>query len=142
VNILEEEYKKHLEKYIKERELIRPKTTLLPVILLFFGYILSSIATAFIIIKICNMQNYQWVMHLISFVAFFFVFAKWILIKSVECYQHYASEELRRCCTCIPSCSEYAIAVLKKYNLFKALSKIRIRLFKKCGGWGFIQDEP
>lgn len=43
---------------------------------------------------------------------------------------------------CVPSCSEYSITVLKKYNTFKALNKIRVRLFKTCGGYGYVHDEP
>ncbi len=54
-------------------------------------------------------------------------------IGLIRLYQHYASEDTRRACTCVPSCSEYSILCLQKYNLIKALFKIRKRLFKTCG---------
>ena len=63
-------------------------------------------------------------------------------IKVVECYQHYAKEETRRNCLCIPSCSEYAILCLKKYELIRALLKIRKRLYVTCVGSEYIIDNP
>jgi len=63
-------------------------------------------------------------------------------IKIVECYQHYASEATRRKCKCVPSCSEYAILCLKKYELIYALLKILKRLFVTCKGFDYIIDDP
>ena len=67
---------------------------------------------------------------------------RYIGIKLVECYQHYASEETRRKCLCIPSCSEYAILCLKKFELIYALIRIRKRLFVTCKGNSYIIDFP
>ena len=55
-------------------------------------------------------------------------YLRFLGIKAVECYQHYAKEETRRKCLCVPSCSEYAILCLKKYELIKALLKIKKRI--------------
>jgi len=63
-------------------------------------------------------------------------------VKLIECYQHYAKTETRRRCRCVPSCSEYAILCLKRYELIKALIKIGKRLFGTCKGSEFIIDMP
>ncbi len=55
-------------------------------------------------------------------------------ISLVKCYRHYAPERLRRFCMCVPSCSEYAIAVLRKHLLAVAVYKIVHRLTKTCDG--------
>lgn len=69
-------------------------------------------------------------------------YGRFLGIKIVECYQHYASEATRRKCKCVPSCSEYAILCLKKYGLIKALLKIKKRLFVTCQGFDYILDDP
>lgn len=69
------------------------------------------------------------------------VFAKRILILSIELYQHYASDEVRRRCVCKPSCSDYAIMALNKYNTFKAIYLIYSRL-ERCYGSELIIDYP
>ena len=131
-----------LEAYVKERTLKRPETKIISVMLWVLAYLVVSFITTMTVINIFEIINYRWLIYLISYIIFAFLFLKKICIKSIECYQHYAKEETRRKCVCIPSCSEYSIAVLKKYNVFKALHKIRIRLFKTCGGYGYVHDEP
>lgn len=64
---------------------------------------------------------------------------KYILLTSIELYQHYASEQTRRKCVCMPSCSVYASMALKKYNIFKAIRLIFDRLSKCCGTVCFIE---
>ena len=131
-----------LEACIKERSLPRPKTKIISVVFWLLAYLVVSFITTMTVINIFEIINYRWLIYFISYIIFSFLFLKKICIKSIECYQHYAKEETRRKCVCIPSCSEYSIAVLKKYNIFKALNKIRIRLFKTCGGYGYVHDEP
>ena len=131
-----------LERYIHSRHLPRPKTMPVSVFAWIFIYLFVSFVVAVAVNYIFHIVNYKWLVYLLSYTVFVFLFLKKICIKSIECYQHYAKEETRRRCVCIPSCSEYSIAVLKKYNIFKALNKIRIRLFKTCGGYGYVHDEP
>ena len=131
-----------LERYIQVRPLPRPKTTIFYVLVWIFIYLFISFVVAVAIIYAFQIANYKWLVYSESYIVFAFLFLKKICIKSIECYQHSAKEETRRKCVCIPSCSEYSIAVLKKYNIFKALNKIRIRLFKTCGGYGYMYDEP
>ena len=136
------EEQERLERYIHTRSLPRPKTTIVSVLTWIFIYLLVSFVATCSIIYAFQITNYKWLVYLITYIVFAFLFLKKICIKSIECYQHYAKEETRRKCVCIPSCSEYSIAVLKKYNIFKALNKIRIRLFKTCGRRGYVHDEP
>lgn len=131
-----------LERYIQNRPLHRPKTTIIAVLAWIFTYLFVSFLVPTATIYAFQIANYKWLAYLVSYIVFAFLFLSRICIKSIECYQHYAKEETRRKCVCIPSCSEYSIAVLKKYNLFKALNKIRIRLFETCGGYGYVHDEP
>ena len=131
-----------LERHIQKRPLPRPKTTITDVLVWVLIYLVLSFIVAVAIIYAFQITNCRWLAYLVSYLALVFLCLKRICIKSIECYQHYAKEETRRKCVCIPSCSEYSIAVLKKYNIFKALNKIRIRLFKTCGGYGYVQDEP
>ena len=138
-----EEKQKMLEDAIKFRPLIRPKTKIITVLAWILAYLLLSFFIATIVIYALQVMKYKWLLYLFSYIVFGFLFSKKICIKAIECYQHYAKVETRRRCICVPSCSEYSIAVLKKYHIFKALNKIRIRLFKTCrGGFGYISDEP
>ena len=131
-----------LEKYIMKRTLPRPKTNAWTVSLLVLLYLFFSFFVATAVICFFDISGYRWVVYLLSCVAFAVLFLKIFCIKLIECYQHYAKEETRRRCVCVPSCSEYAIAVLKKYNVFKALHKIRVRLITTCGNFGFLYDDP
>ena len=65
-----------------------------------------------------------------------------LLIYCIQVYQHFAPEKIRRRCMCKPSCSEYSIAVLKKYGLLKGSYKIYVRLTKTCRGQKYIIDNP
>jgi putative component of membrane protein insertase Oxa1/YidC/SpoIIIJ protein YidD len=57
-------------------------------------------------------------------------------------YLKLAREETRRRCLCIPSCSDYAIACLKRFPLIFSFFKIHKRLFKTCKGEMYLIDKP
>ena len=65
-------------------------------------------------------------------IVVFMIALKKIATICVECYQHYAPQEYRRLCLCKPTCSEYALLVLKEYNLIKAICLIYVRLKRTC----------
>lgn len=69
-------------------------------------------------------------------------FASTIMKFLIKCYQHYASEITRRQCSCMPSCSEYALLALEKYNWPKALWKIWRRVTHTCSMPGYHIDYP
>ncbi len=53
-----------------------------------------------------------------------------LLIKFIIKYKQNISPIIKPGCRFIPTCSEYAILSLKKYNVFKALVLIFIRILK------------
>ena len=133
---------KRLEEYQQRRELIRPNTTKLKVLL----YSVLLLALCVVGIILLGYFSFHWVLKSIVLLVYILVlietYGRFLSIKVVECYQHYASEEKRRSCKCIPSCSEYAIICFKKYEWVFALIKIRKRLFVTCKGFDYIIDEP
>lgn len=82
-------------------------------------------------------------LRLYAFVTscFCILFHKRIIILCIELYQHYASEQTRRKCICMPSCSVYATMALKRYNTLKAIYLIINRLSRCRGTIRFI-DYP
>lgn len=136
------EEQKRIEKYQKERVLSVPKTNkamLTTWIVIFLSLI--SLDVIFCVILIQPI----WLRISIMVVIFAIILeicGRFLGIKIVECYQHYAAEETRRRCLCIPSCSEYAILCLKKFGLIKALLKIRKRLYVTCQGPDYKIDWP
>jgi len=70
------------------------------------------------------------------------LFGKHLCKMAVWLYQKYASDETRRKCHCMPSCSEYALLALDKYFWPKALWKIYRRLTYTCCLPGYKVDYP
>lgn len=128
--------------YVLTKKLSRPKTNLLTLLLILLIYILCGLLTGFILTKLLNIKNKQVYIYIFSYVLLFYIFLKLFCLKIIECYQHYAKEDIRRKCLCKPTCSEYAIAVLKKYPTVTALRKIYYRLFKTCKGEIYKIDLP
>lgn len=122
-----------LAKEYANRELVRPKTKWgVPVFIAVLMAILPF-GTGFAVLHFFRSVSPEWC-YGISYIIIDMLLLRLFLIKLVACYQHYAPEELRRLCTCMPSCSEYAIAVLKKYPLIVAVFKIIFRLTVTCDG--------
>lgn len=55
---------------------------------------------------------------------------KKILLGLIYIYQKAISPYFGNCCRFHPTCSNYAIDVLKKYNIFKALTLICWRILR------------
>ena len=123
--------------YVLNKTLIRPKTkiwspVLLLAILIFIGACIGIVFTK-VLASYLSLNSISSIMLIIgSIVVSLMLGLKQVLILLVECYQHYAPEKYRRLCLCKPTCSEYALIVLKKYSLFKAVYLIYIRLTKTC----------
>lgn len=132
-----------LEKYQQERKLSKPNTTRFTVML--YAGLLIMILAGFAVLLFALSPFALWTNTLFFILYLICIaesFGRLLGIKIVECYQHYATEETRRKCKCVPSCSEYAIICLKKFELFHALYKIRRRLFVICKGFDYIIDNP
>lgn len=134
---------KRLERYQQERVLPKPKTTKLTVVLYVAGLLVMLFGGIVMLLAVSALV--MWLNALISMLYVICVaetYGRLLGVKIVECYQHYAPDETRRKCKCVPSCSEYAILCLKKYELFYSLLKIRKRLFVTCKGFDYIIDYP
>ena len=139
--------KKHYEQielfyYHNRRELPRPKTGFLSVIAWSLAYLLVIAVCIMLNVAVNQPLYYEIPISIVVYALVSECLLRLIGIKVVECYQHYAKEETRRNCLCIPSCSEYAILCLKKYELIRALLKIRKRLYVTCVGSEYIIDNP
>ena len=133
--------------YVLNKPLIKPSTTIIVPISFTFGIIALGAVSGLIIYHIIEKYTVEAVINryalIIGVIGFMLLCTlKPILILCIKCYQHYASETVRRSCLCKPTCSEYAIMVIKRYCLIKALSLIYIRLFKTCTGKLYKIDFP
>ncbi|WP_238892326.1 membrane protein insertion efficiency factor YidD [Blattabacterium cuenoti] len=59
----------------------------------------------------------------------------------VRLYQFFISPFIGKNCRYIPSCSEYMILSIKKYNILKAIWITIIRIMK-CNPWGKSGYDP
>ncbi|WP_296333200.1 membrane protein insertion efficiency factor YidD [uncultured Treponema sp.] len=140
-----EEERELVRKYVMERPLYRPNITFFKAILIIISVICGIVFLAIASNSILSLlgflfykPTYYFVFSLVAFV----ICARWFAILAVKLYQHYASEDVRRRCLLKPTCSEYAIIVLKKYGFLVGSIKIWIRLNYKCRGNVYYIDEP
>lgn len=131
-----------IKKYVFEKSLIRPRTNLWTIGLIMFFYFVAAFLLGYSTISILNLEKWNTSIYVTSYLLCFAIITKFLAIKSIECYQHYAKLTTRRKCLCMPTCSEYAIAVLKKYPIFIAIPKIKKRLLKTCKGDFYKIDPP
>ena len=133
---------KELEIFVNNRRLNRPRTTKFLVFFLFLIYVLLTIGGILAPILFRLDFLFTLLFILIFEMVLIETFLRFSLIELIKCYQHYASEITRRRCLCIPSCSDYSIACLKRYPLSFAFFKIGKRLFKTCKGEMYLIDKP
>lgn len=133
--------------YVLNKQLQKPSTTVVVPILFASGTIALGAVLGLIIsdiiekyIPCLEINKLALVFGVIGFLLLCVI--KPILILCIKCYQHYASESVRRSCLCKPTCSEYAIIVIKKCCLIKALFLIYVRLFRTCTGKIYKIDFP
>jgi len=123
--------------YCQHHELVRPNTNFTRFVMWVLFIEITSITLSYVLCKVLH-----WFSIVLSFVTLysiispivFLIFLKKICVLLIELYQHYASEKTRRKCVMMPSCSEYALLALEKYNIFKGLYKTYIRMTTKCKG--------
>lgn len=130
--------------YCQNHELIRPKTNVIALILCILAIVVTSYIVTYFLSRLFHwfgITNSFSTLHSIVLALMVLIFLKKICLRLIELYQRYAPEETRRRCTMMPSCSEYALLALKKYNVFKGLYKTYIRLTTKCKG-SYIIDYP
>ena len=131
-----------LTEYQNKRIINRPPTTIKTALAKMIFFVISVTVISLIIRFLTRNLNIGFCgILIVTLFLSVLVFAKRILILSIELYQHYASDEVRRRCVCKPSCSDYAIMALNKYNTFKAIYLIYSRL-ERCYGSELIIDYP
>lgn len=134
-----------VRKYVLERPLYRPSITYLKAIALIISVMSISIIIAIVIKNVLFALGFflsQNVFYLCFFGLEFLFLLKPMAILAIRLYQHYAPEEVRRRCLLKPTCSEYAIIVIKKYGAIIGTIKIWRRLKYKCRGNVYYIDEP
>jgi len=132
--------------YCLNHKLIRTKANILTFLLWILVIEVISIVVAYILYRLFHWFGITFsisfsTLYLLISAIMLLIFLKKISILLIEMYQYYASDETRRKCTMMPSCSEYALLALKKHNVFKGLYKTHIRLTTKCNG-SYIIDYP
>jgi putative component of membrane protein insertase Oxa1/YidC/SpoIIIJ protein YidD len=152
------EEQQEAEKYVLEKELIRPKTSVFTVFKYFFVFITSIFGITVILYYL--LRNYfsdivaavlytleeEPILSCIIIFIFCLVIGVIILLKNmvigfVHLYQHYSPDEVRRNCLFKPTCSEYMILAIEKYGLIKGVLKSFGR-FRRCHGETYSIDYP
>lgn len=110
-------------------------------------FIVSVIIAFELLVYVClswlplSASSFLFFAEAVHFVAFL-IFGRVLLQMVVKIYQRYAPESLRRQCTCLPTCSEYALLALGKYAWPKALLLIIRRVAHTCQSPGYKIDYP
>lgn len=123
--------------YVRERRLTRPKGAVAKLL----GLILLSAGLVFGIgygLAAADVAG-AWI---IAAAATVVLMVRQVVVAAVEVYQRYASDEIRRSCQMMPTCSEYCILAVKKYGAVWGVCKTIHRLFFVCKGPHFHEDWP
>jgi putative component of membrane protein insertase Oxa1/YidC/SpoIIIJ protein YidD len=154
-----EDEQKEAEKYVLEKELIRPQTNVVTVIKYYFVFLTSTLGVTVLIyafLRFCfpalaltiqrAVEEKPFFTCLVVFgfchIVGFFIVLKYMVIGFVHLYQHYSPDELRRNCLFKPTCSEYMILAIEKHGLFKGINLFFRNRFKKCNGNIYRIDYP
>ena len=106
-----------VKQYVLKRPLYRPPVTYKKVIIWILIVILVSITFSILFQKVLYALGFfipKLIFYLLFYVIELLVLLKPFAITIIKLYQHYAPEEVRRRCLLKPTCSEYAILVIKK----------------------------
>ena len=140
-----DEERELVRKYVIERELYRPPITYFKVFIIILSTILGEILITWLGFHQIVQKYYitkKTIYLIISILIFFIIDGRFFAILCIKLYQHYAPESMRRRCLLKPTCSEFAIIVIKKYGLLIGGIKTWIRLNYKCRGNVYYIDEP
>jgi len=92
---------------LKKRELVRPKIN-------YWKTALNVLIPMIICVIICRWSVFY---AFVSLGLYSLIRLRGIMIWFIHIYQRYASEDIRLSCVYEPSCSEYMILSIKKYNV-------------------------
>ena len=156
--VVSEEEQKEAEQYVLERELYRPKTSILTVLKYYFIFCICILVLTVLIVIFLrfvfpdlayNIEHIfsekPFLVFIITWAVFhvigFIIFLKQMVIGFVHLYQHYSPEDVRRSCLFKPTCSEFMILAIEKYGLLKGLN-VSVDRFEKCNGETYSVDYP
>lgn len=128
-----------IRQYCRNHELSRPPIPWFSIILVVLSFeALLSYCLHMLSLSASSYFIFHEVVHLIVLICWGRTIMSWI----VKIYQRYAPESMRRQCSCMPSCSEYALLALEKYWWPKALMLIVKRVTHTCRQPGYKKDYP
>jgi putative membrane protein insertion efficiency factor len=149
------------EKYVLMRPLPRPNTSYKKAVICVLVYIMSNLLFSALSYALLNrlgiffsipaglnsfrLSHPHWFVvlyYLAVFLVSGIIMSRFAVIGCIRLYQRYADEDVRRRCLFRPTCSEYAILVVKKYGVIVGLIKAAIRLIWKCRGNVYRIDYP
>jgi putative membrane protein insertion efficiency factor len=154
----EDSVQQEVEKYVLEKEMVRPSTSVFSAFKWYFVFLTSVFGTTVLLYlflrfgfpKVADsIQAYVSehpkktcaILFVVCHILGLFFAAKVLVIGLVRLYQHYAPEEVRRRCLFKPTCSEYTILAIEKYGLLKGMHKSFDR-FDRCHGTEYRIDYP
>lgn len=129
-----------IEKYCLHHELARPKIHYNKVSAVTCVALLCTVLCSYTLCRLTGLNFWVWLDICMALTVI--CHAKDILVFLVKCYQHFAPEDVRRQCSCKPSCSEYALLALDRYLWPKAVWKIWRRVTHTCAQQGYHIDYP
>lgn len=130
----------HIKDYCNNHKLVRPKINWMKFIFITTSYFIIS--GIFVAISVLLTGHFLlWAVD-ICLALPLIAYGNCICIFFIEIYQRYAPEHVRRQCSCLPSCSEYAKLAFRKYYWIKALCLTCHRVFVTCRQPGYHLDYP
>lgn len=145
INYTSAEEQNLVREYVLNRPLYRPPITYLKAIIILCLVVCISVVFSLILNNILHALGFSF-LPIMFFCTFFglegLLLLKPFAILAIRLYQHYAPEEVRRRCLLKPTCSEYAIIVIKKNGAIIGIIKTWYRLNYKCRGNVYYVDEP
>lgn len=137
-----DEGQKELRAIVEARPIFRPKTSAISVVLTTLALILLLTPPIFLLIFANLDLALEIALPVIYYALFIEVCCRLYLANLIRFYQCRASEDTRRSCLCVPSCSDYALLSLKKYPMILTALKIFKRLVFTCKGDKYIVNLP
>lgn len=125
---------KDIENYKNNRVIVRPNVSLwkgiIPIVLYLVSMCLLLIMSKDVSALFSINVIYIRMVILAIYIVLFLLLIKPLLIWSINMYQRFAPERIRKLCYFEPSCSEYMKMAIEKYGVVRGLKKGCNRLMR------------
>ncbi len=128
--------------YVLKRDLVRPKYNIVNFLATMVILIVGGGAIGYGLFKLLDGRWSLRLSVVIAEAVTFLSASRLVIAGLVKLYQHYASDEIRRNCLLMPTCSEYCLLAMKKYGTLVGCIKTVHRLFHTCKGETYREDWP